>query len=303
MNDRGEFVVTWASEGQDGDGWGVYAQRFDAAGTRLGDEFRVNSTTDDDQTNPSVAMNDRGEFVVSWSSYGQDARNSWGVYAQRFDAAGDRLGGEFRVNSATDNDQRSSSVAMDDAGNFFITWSSRQQHQQGGSLYGRQYRSDGTPLGGEIQIETTSRGRVHSTVTMDNYGHAVVVWSGNSIGDESGVFMQRLNLTHTDLAEGISDHFEPDGHNHDHDHDAQEQQSGTRFAEAELDLVSDVASSVGGRGARGNHSGFAEHLGFHRNRVRRSFEGHRRSRGEAVRGPTRSRPVVAATDILGTAGV
>src|SRR5438128_548898 len=44
-DDAGDFVVVWASQGQDGSGFGVYAQRFSAAGAALGGEFRVNATT------------------------------------------------------------------------------------------------------------------------------------------------------------------------------------------------------------------------------------------------------------------
>src|SRR5205807_853813 len=36
MEDIGGFVVSWASQGQDGSGSGVYAQRYDAAGNPRG---------------------------------------------------------------------------------------------------------------------------------------------------------------------------------------------------------------------------------------------------------------------------
>ena len=66
MDADGDFVVAWASYGQDGDAWGVFAQRFDAAGTPLGLEFRVSTTTEAHQTAPSVAMDSDGDFVVVW---------------------------------------------------------------------------------------------------------------------------------------------------------------------------------------------------------------------------------------------
>ena len=43
----GGFIVTWGSEGQDGSGTGVYAQRYDAAGTPIG--LRVTGTAGADQ--------------------------------------------------------------------------------------------------------------------------------------------------------------------------------------------------------------------------------------------------------------
>lgn len=51
----GGWVVTWMSEGQDGSGYGVYAQRYDGTGGAVGGEFRVNGHTVGDQGAPSVA--------------------------------------------------------------------------------------------------------------------------------------------------------------------------------------------------------------------------------------------------------
>src|SRR5439155_334406 len=52
----GDFVVAWASDGQDGDGYGVYAQRYSAAGVPQGAEFRANTYTTSFQTDPAVAV-------------------------------------------------------------------------------------------------------------------------------------------------------------------------------------------------------------------------------------------------------
>ena len=41
----GDSVVVWQSLGQDGSGWGVYAQRYNNAGVAQGSEFQVNTYT------------------------------------------------------------------------------------------------------------------------------------------------------------------------------------------------------------------------------------------------------------------
>src|SRR5262245_45314692 len=79
----GDFVAAWQSQGQDGSGFGVYAQRFNAAGVAQGDEFRVNTFTTSDQSSPAIAMDFDGNFVVTWLSVGQDGSNN-GIYAQRY---------------------------------------------------------------------------------------------------------------------------------------------------------------------------------------------------------------------------
>jgi Ca2+-binding RTX toxin-like protein len=83
MDSDGDFVVTWSSYGQDGDVYGIYGQRYSAAGVAQGGEFKVNSTTSDYQQFSTVAMDSDGDFVVTWTSNGQDGSES-GVYAQRY---------------------------------------------------------------------------------------------------------------------------------------------------------------------------------------------------------------------------
>jgi hypothetical protein len=79
----GNFVVTWESYGQDGASWGVFGQRYASTGAPLGPEFRVNTFTTSYQTDPSVAADSLGNFVVVWNSNLQDGSNL-GVFGQRY---------------------------------------------------------------------------------------------------------------------------------------------------------------------------------------------------------------------------
>ncbi len=106
----GGFVVTWASEGQDGSGLGIYGQRYNADGTAAGGEFHVSTYTSGDQTVPDVVALDDGGFVVTWSSDGQDG-SGWGLYGQRLSADGTAVGSEFSINQITDGNQTASSYA------------------------------------------------------------------------------------------------------------------------------------------------------------------------------------------------
>src|SRR5262249_48140671 len=147
-----EHVVVWASKDQDGDGWGVYAQRYDAAGVAQGTEFRVNKATGFDQTTPSVAMDGSGNFVVTWTSKQNGVDKD--VYARRFDATGKALTNEFRVNTFTTSDQQDSSIAMDAAGDFVITWSSNGQTNNWG-IYAQRYDATGAAQGSEFQVNAS----------------------------------------------------------------------------------------------------------------------------------------------------
>ena len=81
MNPDGDFVVAWNGKNQDGDGWGVFAQRFLADGTRLGGEFPINTATAGEQAWAAVTMDARGDFVVAWSTTGG---GDLGIFARQF---------------------------------------------------------------------------------------------------------------------------------------------------------------------------------------------------------------------------
>ena len=63
LNDGG-FVVTWSSWVQDGSDFGIYGQRFDAAGSAVGIEFQINTTTSGEQQSSFIGAL---ETAVGWS--------------------------------------------------------------------------------------------------------------------------------------------------------------------------------------------------------------------------------------------
>jgi len=76
-------VITWESFGQDGSGRGIYSQRFDKFGNKIGPEFRVNTSTDASQQNPVVAMDATGNFTVVWDG-ASETGDKTGIHAQRY---------------------------------------------------------------------------------------------------------------------------------------------------------------------------------------------------------------------------
>jgi Ca2+-binding RTX toxin-like protein len=195
MDADGDFVITWESALQDGNGSGIYAQRYDAAGVEQGTEFRVNATTIDNQSNPAVAMDADGDFVVTWQSSLQDG-NSEGVYAQRYDAAGIALGGEFRVNTATSGAQSNPAVAMDVDGDFIVTWQSSLQDGSSFGIYAQMYDAVGVKLGAEFRVNTvTFDSQSSPAAATDADGNFVISWQSNSQdGSGLGIYAQRYSL-------------------------------------------------------------------------------------------------------------
>jgi hypothetical protein len=190
----GDFVVTWQSEGQDGSGYGIYAQRYDAAGTAQGSEFRVNTYTSSNQTDPAIAINAVGDFVVAWQSYDQDG-SLWGIYAQRYNAAGVAQGSEFQVNTYTSRYQYTPSVAMDAAGDFVVSWASGDEDGSDYGIYAQRYSAAGIAQGSEFKVNTHTSGlQFNSSVAMDAAGDFVVSWTSyGQNGNYFGIFAQRYN--------------------------------------------------------------------------------------------------------------
>ena len=99
---------------------GVFARRFDSAGTPLADEFQVNGYTPGPQGSPAVAANPDGAFVVVWGGAGSTDTN--GVFARRFDAAGAGIGSAFRVNDVTGGGQQRPAVTFPNNGEFVVVF-------------------------------------------------------------------------------------------------------------------------------------------------------------------------------------
>lgn len=194
MEQNGDFVIAWTSFGQDGSGYGIYAQRYNAAGTPLGTEFHVSSYTTSLQHEPSIAMDQDGDFVIAWSSYFQDGSKE-GIYAQRYDSAGAPQGIEFHVSSHTEEKQYQSSVAMDQDGDFVVTWTSILQDGSMRGVYAQRYNAAGLPQGTEFQVNTYTTNTQHQpSIAMDQSGDFVIAWStGDQDGSTYGIYAQRYN--------------------------------------------------------------------------------------------------------------
>jgi hypothetical protein len=189
MDAGGAFLVAWSGFAQPGgEGWDVYAQRYDAAGARQGSEFRVNATTAGDQQYPAVALDGAGNSVITWTTAGQDGAGT-AVYARRFGAAGAAQGAEFRVNATTTGDQQYSRVSADATGNFVIAWASAGQDGSGRGIYAQRFSANGAKRGGEFQVNQVTAGEQFApTVAGDDAGGFVVTWTGAQDGDMFGVF-------------------------------------------------------------------------------------------------------------------
>ena len=139
----GGFVVTWMSSQQDGDGWGIYGQRYDADGVTAGNEFLVNTYTNNSQEAPAVVGLSDGGFVVTWHGYtDNEGGGGYGVTGQRYKADGSIQGARFLVNSSWDDTQSNAAIDSLDGGGFVVVWESANTDGSGWGVYGQRYGAD-----------------------------------------------------------------------------------------------------------------------------------------------------------------
>ena len=144
-------------------------------GQTVGGEFRVDSNYTNSQGEVDVAMNKFGQFVVVWATMGQPYSYFNDIHAQIYAADGSKIGGEFRVNSKdipgtnpsvfdpAGSNELNPSVAIDNAGDFVVSWDRTVFEQNGVAyntdIFARLFNAAGTALPNSISAALTIRQR------------------------------------------------------------------------------------------------------------------------------------------------
>jgi hypothetical protein len=99
----GGYISVWIDlNGLDGSADGIFGQRFNASGAKVGSQFQVNTTYNGSQYSPAVAVAPDGSFIVAWEGPG----TSVDVFAQRFTKDGVKIGAEFLFNTTVSGNQK-----------------------------------------------------------------------------------------------------------------------------------------------------------------------------------------------------
>ena len=134
MDADGDFVVSWSTF--DTENFGIAARRYDSSGIG-GGEFPVSTYILGNQNFSTVDMESEGSFVIAWNSDAQDGSGN-GVFARRFDPAGDAVAGEFQVNTYTGAAQQLPGVAIN-SGSFVVVWESVGQDGALAGIFGQRF--------------------------------------------------------------------------------------------------------------------------------------------------------------------
>ena len=193
---NGGFVVTWVSEQErvTAPNWGsspspdslagalttpsvdIYARLYASNGVPASGEILVN-TDSNPCAHPAVASLSDGSFMVTWDARDMvNLTNGWDVYTCPFSSSG--IGGTIlRVNSFLAGDQyapRISSIGAD----YMIVWTSLGQDGSREGVFGQFVHKDGTPVGGEFQVNTTTvSSQMQPVVVSDGVSQFLTLWT------------------------------------------------------------------------------------------------------------------------------
>lgn len=186
----GGFVITWSDAAGDrisaGDtyGWGVRAQIFSAAGSPVGGEISVNTSTLGFELYPTVAALEGGGFVISWANSVPGRSTLDDIRLQAFDATGIKVAPERTLSSAPGSRDYYPDIAATDDGGFLVIW--RQLDQASGiqSIVGQRFDSPTDSEGSAFVVTSGLMNlgvRPDIAVLPDGF---VVVWEGGALGSE-----------------------------------------------------------------------------------------------------------------------
>lgn len=174
----GHVVIAWTSVGQDGDGDGVFARRFDSQGQPLGEEFQVNTRSAGSQRDASVAVDAFGNFAIAWESASQDG-SGYGIYLQRYTREGAPLDGELQLNVTTAGDQVDPVIAADSGGNLVVAWTNTLVRSSADDIAARVFTAGGS-WGPEVRLNSTLTGRRgQPSAAMQPNGEFIAAWQGD----------------------------------------------------------------------------------------------------------------------------
>lgn len=119
---NGNLAVTWTDDNSDLSVSGVFAAIYAPDGTPVTEEFRVNDQRINSQFEPDIAALDTGGFVIAWTDNNSTDGSGQGVFAQQYDAGGNRLDSQFQVNTTTAGSQNQPAVEGLPGGGFVVGW-------------------------------------------------------------------------------------------------------------------------------------------------------------------------------------
>jgi hypothetical protein len=192
---RGGAAFTWQS-GPDSRQQ-VYTRVINGSGVFTDIEVPVSLRSDLSQKTPAIAGLTSGNYVVVWSSFGQDG-SMQGVYGAVFGPAGQKISAEFQINQFTQYNQRNPAIAALPGGGFVVTWISEgNRGESSADIYARIYDANSVATGNEFRVNESNRVCSSPAVAVTSTGNITFAWceSAQDVNFEAQTGDDALTIT------------------------------------------------------------------------------------------------------------
>ena len=173
----------------------VYGRILGSDYLPTGTIFKINtSVLGDDLMDVAIETLDNGNVVALWSDDGIHTGGT-GIFGQVLTPTGQKVGGEFTVNTYTSGRQLEPRLTVLDGGNFLVTWWSG--YGQDGSDWGQFaqiFTDTGAKVGAEFQVNQSGLGIQYdgTPVALDGGGFVIVYYSSNYSTDTDNAILAQL---------------------------------------------------------------------------------------------------------------
>ncbi len=169
MNDIGEFIISWHSFSEDGNGQGVYAQIYNSYGSPVGGNFLVNTTITGDQQNSSVTSQG-SDFLVTWQS---NQNGNEDIFFRRYNNLGIPNIPEtsININSST---QQNPSIKSNGA-DFVVVWEDNELGDF--DILSQKFDSEANTSGNKFRVNNKTTGdQTKPNVRIDSTNKIIYSW-------------------------------------------------------------------------------------------------------------------------------
>ncbi len=192
-NENGDFVVTYLINFSS-----VVAQRFSSNGQQIGGSLIVNTTSGYNTTEPCAAVNEDGSYMIMWAS--EQGSSRYKVYARLIDKFGNFVGPEIVVsdeNKYSSSIGRGKHVAVDQNGNYCLTWSAYDEGLRS-KVYLQLIDRFGNMIGGNLLVseESNLAGNYFPQIASVKDGTFLIVWQVDNdypANDDMGLRIYNVN--------------------------------------------------------------------------------------------------------------
>lgn len=204
---NGSSVIVWTERLSSTDS-DIKALRYDSRGNPVGSTITINNTSSTRDSEPAVAMDSFGDFVVSWTRTFSNGDKD--IRAARFSSAGVNRSGVNSSISIVDSTkpEYDSSVAVASNGDFVVSYT-LDFSSTDRDVKARMYRDNGSFVS-EINVAVSGSREYDSQVARAPSGQFAITYTVDQSSSNSNVMLKRYSaaggLVNTHTIAGSSRH-------------------------------------------------------------------------------------------------